>query len=395
LISLESLIGLPSYEITGIENEAGTVTVEARHTGQQSCPQCKGQRLRNKGVIERVVRHVSWSAKRVFMRLKGHLWHCRDCGRSFRERFTGVLPGQHATEAFRGKVFQDHWDGISRSRLARREAISGATVERHFQHFLARFMAEISSPRCPQILGIDEHFFSRKHGYATTLCDLKNHSVYDVVLGRSEASLEVYFNRLEGKDEVRIVCMDLASCYRALVRKHFPNAVIVADRFHVIRLVNQHFAAFWRQLDPVGAKNRGLVSLMRRHACNLSSAQRLKLEMYLAEQPALYTIYRFKQRLCHLLLNKHRTAKQCRKLAPRLLRSIHQLRECGLAPLETLGDTLHSWSEEIARMWRYTRSNAITEGFHTKMEVLQRQAYGFKNFDNYRMRVRVLCSSNG
>ncbi len=67
--------------------------------------------------------------------------------------------------------------------------------------------------------------------------------------------------------------MDLSSGYRSLVRKHFPNAVIVADRFHVIRLVNQHFLALWRQLDPAGTKNRSLLSQMRRHAANLSEAQ--------------------------------------------------------------------------------------------------------------------------
>src|SRR5262249_7735695 len=67
-------------------------------------------------------------------------------------------------------------------------------------------------------------FFSRRHGYATTFCDLKNHRVYDVVLGRSAASLEAYFQALEGKSSVRVVCIDLAPNYRALVRKHFPNA---------------------------------------------------------------------------------------------------------------------------------------------------------------------------
>ena len=39
-------------------------------------------------------------------------------------------------------------------------------------------------------------------------------------------------------------------------------------------------------------------------------------------------------------------------------------------------------------MWRFTRDNGVTEGFHTKMEVLQRQAYGFRNFENYRLRVK-------
>lgn len=52
--------------------------------------------------------------------------------------------------------------------------------------------------------------------------------------------------------------------------------------------------------------------------------------------------------------------------------------------------SLHSWSEEIARMWRFTRSNGITEGFHNKMETISRQAYGFRNFENYRQRVQVL-----
>ena len=130
------------------------------------------------------------------------------------------------------------------------------------------------APRC---LGIDEHFFTRRKGYATTFCDLKNHRIYDVTLGRSEAALESYFLRLEGKEQVRIVCMDLAVVYRSIVRKHFPKAVIVADRFHVIRLINHHFLACWREIDPVGSKNRGLLSLMRRHRHNLKPEQKLRL----------------------------------------------------------------------------------------------------------------------
>jgi len=45
--------------------------------------------------------------------------------------------------------------------------------------------------------------------------------------------------------------------------------------------------------------------------------------------------------------------------------------------MATLGDTLFAWKDEIATMWRFSKNNAITEGFHTKIEVLQRQAYGF------------------
>lgn len=392
MISLETLIGLPHYEIIDTQEQAGRLMIWARYTGPRWCPECHGRKLRNKGAIERLVRHVSWAAREVWLRLQGRRWQCRECGKQFRERFPGLLKSQRATEAFRGKVFRDHWDGISRSRVAQREHIGSATVERYCQHFLHRLNAERSGAPCPQVLGLDEHFFSRKQGYATTFCDLKNHAVYDVVLGRSEPALESYLQRLEGRERVRLVCMDLASVYRSLVRKYFPHARIVADRFHVIRLINHHFLACWRELDAVGSRNRGLLSLMRRHRHRLSTEQHSRLSAYLAQHPALELIYRFKQRLCSLLLKKDRNPKSCRKLAPRLLRAIYQLRQAGLAQLVKLGETLQTWATEIAAMWRFRRNNGITEGFHNKMELLARQAYGFRNFHNYRLRVKVLCS---
>ena len=392
MIRSEAVLGLPGYQITGIEERNGKVRLSARYNGPIACPHCGGVRLRNKGRRIRQLRHESWGVRHSVLELATQKWLCRGCGRSFWQRFPGILPRKRATEPFRRSVFLKHWDGISRSRLGQREGIASATVERWSQDFLRLRAAERSSAPCPPVLGIDEHFFSRRQGYATTLCDLRHHKVYDVVLGRSEAALKAYFQRLEGKAEVRVVCMDLSSSYRALVRKYFPNARIVADRFHVIRLINLHFLACWRDLDPAGSRNRGLLSLMRRHRHNLSAEQAARLSAYLAAHPALELIYRFKQRLCYLLLKKHRTRKQCQQLAPRLLRAVYQLRQAGLAQLVQLGETLHSWSQEIATMWRFTRNNGITEGFHTKMEVLQRQAYGFRNFENYRLRVRIMCS---
>jgi len=61
----------------------------------------------------------------------------------------------------------------------------------------------------------------------------------------------------------------------------------------VIRLVNHHFLACWREIDPVGAKNRGLLSLMRRHRHNLKPEQELRLLSYLAQRPALEVITAF------------------------------------------------------------------------------------------------------
>jgi transposase len=241
-------------------------------------------------------------------------------------------------------------------------------------------------------LGIDEHFFSRKDGFATTLVDLGNHKVFDVVLGRSQSSLHQYLSSLPGRERVMIVVMDLSETYRSIVQQYFPNARIVADRFHVIRLVNHHFLQLWKQHDPSGRKNRGLLSLMRRHTWNLTPEQKINLNQYLDQFSILKSLYQAKQRLNSMLLLKTLTAKKAKRILPMLLRLLDQFTQ---SPAKALANTLLSWLEPIVRMWRFSKSNGITEGFHNKMEMISRRAFGFRNFNNYRMRVLALCGWNG
>jgi transposase len=70
--------------------------------------------------------------------------------------------------------------------------------------------------------------------------------------------------------------------------------------------------------------------------------------------------------------------------------------ECLKAPpiptLQTLGATLESWKDEIGRMWRFTKTNSITEDLHNKMELISRRTFGFRDFTNYRLRVEALCA---
>lgn len=121
-------------------------------------------------------------------------------------------------------------------------------LKRWYQHDIAQKRSEMSNRPCPRVLGIDEHFFTRRQGYATTFVDLKNHKVFDVKLGRSESSLRGYLRSIEGRDKVQVVVMDLSETYRSIARRYFPNATIVADRFHVVRLINWHFLKIWNSM---------------------------------------------------------------------------------------------------------------------------------------------------
>ena len=341
----EILIGLPDHQITDMQREDGIPRIWARYTGPRFCAHCGSHVLRNKGWVHRTVRHEDWGPRHCLLTVEVPKSKCLRCGRQSRQPLPGILRCQRASEAFQRAIYQQHLDGINRSRLGRRKGIGAATVERYFRRGLQRQFKEWHPSRCPLVLGIDEHFFTRRKGYATTFCDLRHRQIYDVVLGRSEVALEAYLARLEGKAEARVVCMDLASVYRSVVRKHFPNARIVAGRFHVIRIIHHHFLACWKELDPVGRKNRGLASLIRRHRHNLKAEQQLRPAAYLAAHPAAHpaveVIYRFKQRLCYLLLKKHRARKQCEKLVPRFLRAVYQLRQAGLAPRDRCHVALH------------------------------------------------------
>ena len=81
-----------------------------------------------------------------------------------------------------------------------------------------------------------------------------------------------------------------------------------------------------------------------------------------------------------------------KELIPQFLKMIDQLKETPFESLRSLGKTLDRWKEEIVRMWRFRKTNSITEGLHNKMEVISRRSYGFRNFQNYRLRVKVLCA---
>jgi transposase len=385
------ILGLSGYRIHRIHG-GNPVIMDVSYTGEVSCPFCGSGNLRTKTRYIRRLRHDSYGMRPCFLHLEGRKYLCRSCSRYFNQRFPGVLPYRKSTEVYRRRVFSDHMDGICSKTLAARERIGSATVERWYHDFLRKELAERRNAPCPVVLGIDEHFFTRKKGYVTTLCDLKSHKVFDIALGRSERALEGYLGRLRGREKVRMVCMDLSTTYRSIVKNYFPNATIVADRFHVIRLINHHFLNTWRNLDPDAAWNRGMLSLMRRHEKNLKPEQVEKLERYFAGRPDIGAIYHFKQDLCALLLHKACNEDFCRKMIPVLLDKVDQLRNSGLEHMERLGNTLHDWIEEIVCMWRYTRNNGVTEGFHNKMKMIVRRAYGFRNFENYRLRVRALCA---
>ena len=385
------IIGIPGLQVERVKRGKG-IEVWARPYRRPPCKYCHRSNLRIKATHRRTVKHTRQGNQVMTLHLWVPKYHCLDCRRYFRHPFTGIRPRYRASESYRLEVYEAHDGGVTLRKLARTHQISAATVERWYQHHLGRKRSEMVNRTCPRVLGIDEHFFTRKKGYATTFVDLGRHKVFDVKLGRSEPSLRPYLKGLEGRSNVQVVVMDLSETYRSIAQRYFPNATIVADRFHVVRLINQHFLKVWQQVHPEGRKNRGLLSLMRRHQWRLRDEQQQNLMTYLSDYPVLQALYEAKQKLVKFMLLKTLTAKRMKAKLPPYFELLEQLRN---SPLSSLARTLTSWMEPIVAMWRFSKTNGITEGFHNKMEMISRRAYGFRNFENYRLRVLTHCGWDG
>lgn len=386
-------IGLKGYDpLQGHQSSSSAIHVQPEPgSALKSCPRCGGTRLLSKGRYERKVRHLDCFGAATRLIVHTRRFHCLSCHKSFIPGLPGILPGRHSSEPFREEVYRLHHDGICAKALSLRQSLGQATVARIYQQFTVRKAAERLSLDCPRYLGIDEHTLHKGQRFCTTFCDLKNRRIFELRPGKSEADLAAFLGKLKGRERVKVVCIDLSSSYRSLIRRYFPKARIVADRFHVVRVVQHHFMQLARHLVSNLKNHRGNLAALRKAPERLDEKQRSRLDKLFAAHPILQTLHEEMHRLRELMNHRHQGKKQCREHAGRLLATIRHLRENQAAPLQTLANTLDDWIEPIACMWRFARNNGITEGFHRKMKLIQRRAYGFRNFDNYRLRVIAQC----
>ncbi|MBR4597517.1 MAG: ISL3 family transposase, partial [Opitutales bacterium] len=352
---------------------------------------CGSRRLIHYDTYWRKIKHVSDSGAVYHLRVKCRRYKCLDCGRVFREKIEGLRPYCRHSERFRARMVKDYSRNVCNKDIASEYGVSESTVERAIHRRYESKLREQLSYECPEVIGIDEHTIHKGYKFATTIADLSHHRVYDVIEGKSRSLVEEKLMAYKGRGRVKVVCMDLSSGYRTMVRRYFPNAKIVADRFHVIRLVLYHFMEFCKAAQEEVKWNRRLIYPLRKRGDRLKPEERDRLKKFFEDNPAIKLAYEFKERLCELLNRKSQTAKQCKVNIRELKGMMRQMKYEATREFESLAETISEWFSPIIRMWRFTKNNGITEGFHRKMKLIQRRAYGYRNFENYRLRVLVEC----
>ena len=355
------------------------------------CPRCEARDVAFYDHYKRRAQFLLQGGEKRELVIKAKRYKCPHCGRVFRESIEGLKPWHRSSMELRKLIAKRYRQGVSNKDIAKEFDVSESTVERIIHEQYEAEVKEKLGYSAPLIVGIDEHKIHKRR-FATTIVDLKNHRVYDVIEGKSEACIGARIRSYPGRMQVKVVCMDLSSPYRSLVQRCFPNAKIVADRFHVIKLVLSTFMEFCRDMQPEIRWKRHITGVLRTHACNLSTTQKSTLKAFLEANPIIAAAYDFKEKLCKLLNNKKRTKKQCLSLIRELKHCMEQMRNEATKHFQALAKTLSNWFEPIIRMFRFSKNNGITEGFHRKIKGIQRRGYGYRNFQNYKLRVLVECS---
>lgn len=381
--------------ITGVSQTCRGYVYNAtlKNHNRPRCPYCGGWCYAH-GYRSRMVKYMNQEGAVRDLKLKIQRFKCRNCAATFSQDTTQVdiKPYSRRNEGLNKAMGKKMCQGMCNKHIAQDFHISASTVERTLHKVYRQHVKEVLNYSCPLYLGIDEHSIHKGRHYAVSLVDLKNHRVYDVIEGKNTAKLEAALRKLKGRGKVRMVCMDLCAQFRSVVQRLFPRAKIVADRFHVIRVVIETLLNYSRETEPSIRWQRGIINVLRKNRSNLTANQSQLLEKVLTDRPILRPAYEFKEKLCDLLRHKAQTAFSCKKHIESLKELMDQMKYESDVNFKGLYKTMSSWYVPIIRMWRFTLNNGITEGFHRKMKLIQRRAYGFRNFENYRLRVLVECS---
>lgn len=310
-------------------------------------------------------------------------FYCRVCKKPFTEPLPGVRKGRRTTERYRRSLLwaYENFSDLTKVRRAYRCSnwLLYSAVYEHLRINLRRHLNDA----WPKTLGIDEHFVSRRRGFrefATVLVDYQRKRPRELVLGKGGAELRAALSHIPGRENVKQIALDLSDGYKAFAKDFFPNAELVADKFHVLRLLTPHINRRRKMITGDARSNpvRRLL-LINRH--RLEYFKRFALDKWLAENSDLHELYWWKERI-HGFYRIRGFSH-----AARILTKItDQMAGSQLPEIKTLRRTLMKWRNEILNYFKTRITNARTEGFNNVAKLIQKRSYGVKSFENYRLK---------
>lgn len=380
------LLNLEDVIITGVENISDQLHISIELPRRKHvCPCCGAVTDRVHDYRMQTVKDVPL-ARDTFLHLRKRRYRC-SCGKRFFEKNTFLPRYYRVTSRLVAEIIFAFKKVVSAKEIGCRYNVSGMTAMRYFNLFNKK-LTEL-----PEVISLDE-FKGNSGGqkYNSLIVDPKGKVVLDVLPNRFENDLIKYFSQFDSKNRVKYFVCDMNPHFRQVAKICFPQATIVADRYHVVRQVywamekvrkneqsnlSAHFRKYFK-------KSRNL--LMKRPE-NLTESEMDQLSLMFEIAPRLADAYRLKNDF--LTVIRSRSSVEGKQ---RLIDWIFSVELMELTEFHDCTKAYHNWFQEILNAMDVPWTNGYIEGCNNKTKVLKRVTYGMRNFNNLRKRI-LFCNT--
>lgn len=216
--------------------------------------------------------------------------------------------------------------------------------------------------------------------------------VLDILEDRSKENLLKWLEE-RGKRwcaAVKVACSDMWDAYQEAAAQKLLNAKRVVDRFHVMKNLNEALTKTRRTIQKDADEKtkeilKGCRWLLVKNRENLTEEQQQDLTAMLAASPELKCFYELKESFRDLF-NQNLNYQEAEKY---LLSWIAKVEASGFKALKAFVSTLQNWWQQILNYFGVRYNNGFAEGVNLKIKMLNRRAYGYRNFQSFRLHVLV------
>lgn len=248
-----------------------------------------------------------------------------------------------------------------------------------------------------RLLAIDEISVGKGHRYLTVVLDLESGAVVFVGDGKGADALTPFWRRLRpSRACIEAVAIDMSQAYIMAVQENLPDAVLVFDRFHVVKLFNERLSDFRREVHREATEGmhkkvlKGTRWLLLKNPENLDPKrrERERLEEALRMNKPLATAYYMKEDLRQIWEQPDKAT------AARVLDDwVRRAEASGIKVLHRMAATLGAHRHGILAHYAYPISTGPLEGTNNKIKTMQRQAYGYRDREFFKLKIYALHQS--
>jgi transposase len=390
---LTELLNLPGYQVVNkqVREEFGLILYVENSCRDASCPRCGRTSHKIHQNHYHIIKDLPWNKQDIFLRINRRQFKCRFCNKPFSEEIEFVAKRRGYTKRYAEEILMD---------VIKSDILSVSQRSNLSQYQIQNILKDVgkelikNKPEGLKDLGIDEISWVKGQGnYCAVLVDLETHKPITLVEGRTQEILSKVFESwgIEVLEGIKRVSIDLWNGYRSLVERLMPNVEVIADRFHFMKQINQELDSERkkeiREIKEIKDKEKREEKLegfkkskypLLKNEEDLNEDQKERLEKVKSVSPRLAVIHKLKEDFRNIFESSENWATGTLLLLDWMKSAEKYLTESCR--------TIVRWFGEITAYFEHRISNGIVEGINNKLKLIKRSAFGFRNFDNFKLR---------